>query len=315
MKDLRIGILQANSLQGKPCVFQVLPVGKVTASVRFEHEYVRRDSVDDLLQLHFALPESRFRLLGVFDVMARSVPLNDVSLFIAQRYLANAKPSIFPISTPNPCLILEGLACGQSCTPLLHKPFNIVRMNDIAPSPAPQFFRLESGVFQPPQVDEIDRAVRTSAEDERRDGVDDAPETVFDRIRWGNEIMSSRHRHNNDPGCAVVAFDSCAIVRWRLRGASRLANVATRSAMPRSIARPACSATASEGRTPKPRTTKSAPNTVPPVKVNVRPSMRFTPHPRKPKPGRLRRRIDTPATRVDVQRHRPLRRATPRHLR
>jgi len=52
------------------------------------------------------------------------------------------------------------------------------------------------------------------------------------------------------------------------------------TAMPRSIARPACSANAREGCTPTPRTTKSASSSAPPVSINLRPLMLVTVLPR-----------------------------------
>ena len=48
-----------------------------------------------------------FRLLPVFDIGTRAVPLDDVSQLVAQRHGAEQEPAILPVSSPNACFSLE----------------------------------------------------------------------------------------------------------------------------------------------------------------------------------------------------------------
>src|SRR6266850_1714251 len=46
------------------------------------------------------------RLLPIFNIGIRSIPSNDVSRLITQRYGADQEPAIFAIETPQPCFHL-----------------------------------------------------------------------------------------------------------------------------------------------------------------------------------------------------------------
>src|SRR6266478_4023861 len=58
-------------------------------------------------------PRPAFRLLAVVNIDGYSVPLDDISLLVAERHGANQEPAIFPVSPPHPYFILGGLPSGE----------------------------------------------------------------------------------------------------------------------------------------------------------------------------------------------------------
>jgi hypothetical protein len=53
-------------------------------------------------EFHLRLTQLLFGPFSVLDLDTGSIPLNDVSPFIAQRHVADQQPAIIPILPPNP---------------------------------------------------------------------------------------------------------------------------------------------------------------------------------------------------------------------
>jgi hypothetical protein len=78
-------------------------------------------------------------------------------------------------------------------------------MKGSAPAPALHLFQFESDKFQPPPIDEIERAIRLSAHDQAGNGIDHKPKTVLDRLRpWDSFILTKRLHKNAPENCIVV---------------------------------------------------------------------------------------------------------------
>src|SRR5262245_18401650 len=71
--------------------------------IRSIDTHTLRNKVDEL-------PQLRFRLLPVVDVGRRSLPFDNDSLIVPDRYATKCKPAILAILPPQPCFFLEGLA-------------------------------------------------------------------------------------------------------------------------------------------------------------------------------------------------------------
>src|SRR5215471_5160373 len=91
-----------------------------------------RNKVDEL-------PQLRFHLLPVVDVGRGSIPFDNDSLIIPDRYGTKSKPAILAILSPQPCLSLERLARSQSRAPFFHAA--VIRVENLDPPPAQSFFQ------------------------------------------------------------------------------------------------------------------------------------------------------------------------------
>src|SRR5258707_13988529 len=78
-------------------------------------------------------------------------------------------------------------------------------MKGSAPAPALHLFQFESCKFQPPPIDDIERTIRLSADDQAGNGVDHKPKTVLDRLRpWDSFILTKRLHKNATENCILV---------------------------------------------------------------------------------------------------------------
>jgi hypothetical protein len=135
----------------------------------------------------------------VISVVASSIPLNNASLLISEWNVTKQKPAILAVNTPYAGLGLERLSRNQTRTPLPHDSSGILSMKSSAPPPALDLFQFESRKFQPPPIDEIERAVRLSAHDQTGDGVDYKPKPVLDRSRPCDTFTLVKRLHNDPP--------------------------------------------------------------------------------------------------------------------
>src|SRR5258708_32194233 len=102
-------------------------------------------------------------------------------------------------------LSFERLSRSQTRAPLLHNSSIILRMKGSAPAPALPLFQFESDKFQPPPIDEIERAIRLSAHDQAGKGVDHKPKMGLDRLRpWDSSILTKRLHKNAPENCILV---------------------------------------------------------------------------------------------------------------
>src|ERR1700732_4651657 len=88
-----------------------------------------------LRQIRLASPKSLLSPLAIFDVDSGSIPSDELSGFIAQRYIANKPPAIFSVCPPNPRFTLHGLPVLKGCVPIGHDPCPVIGMNNRFPLP------------------------------------------------------------------------------------------------------------------------------------------------------------------------------------
>src|SRR6266481_8237098 len=99
-------------------------------------------------QLAFALLELLFRALAILNVDRDSVPLNEVSLLVAQRRCANQEPTIFPVSTPQAHFILVPFPSRHLRAPLFQDSGNVFGMH-WARGLFDVFFQRKAGIVHP----------------------------------------------------------------------------------------------------------------------------------------------------------------------
>src|SRR5438552_15797024 len=91
--------------------------------------------------------------LELGDVGTRSVPLDDVSLLIAQRHGADQEPAIFPVSAAQTHFILGRFPSSHVHNPLFHDPWKVLWMN-YAICLFKCLLQREARIFQPTLIDE-----------------------------------------------------------------------------------------------------------------------------------------------------------------
>src|SRR6202008_5056346 len=92
-----------------------------------------------------------------------SIPIHDVSPFIAQRHVANQQPTITPIYPPYAGFTFHRLPTSNGRPPLADVLRKIIRMNQGTQAPAQYVLRGLPVKFQERTVDEVTRAVRLHA--------------------------------------------------------------------------------------------------------------------------------------------------------
>src|SRR5882724_10996800 len=130
-------------------------------------------------QIGLASPQRSLSLLAVLDVGRRSIPLDDISELVPQRHYAQQEPPIFPVNPPQARFLLERLSSRQRCAPLLHQRCAVLGMPRSRPAPALYVLQRETRIFEQTLIAEVDRAVRQSAPNQRRDCVDNEPKLLF----------------------------------------------------------------------------------------------------------------------------------------
>src|SRR4030095_13367799 len=69
------------------------------------------------------------RLLPIFDIGIRSIPLNNISQFVSQRHGAAQEPAIFPLSPAKACSSLDRFPSRHSRAPRLHQLRRVLALN------------------------------------------------------------------------------------------------------------------------------------------------------------------------------------------
>src|SRR6266403_2015181 len=88
-----------------------------------------------LCQIRLASPKRLLRALAIFDVDSGSIPSDELSGFIAKRYIANKPPAICSVCPPNPRFTLHGLPVLSGCVPIGDDPRLVIRMKNRFPLP------------------------------------------------------------------------------------------------------------------------------------------------------------------------------------
>src|ERR1700730_11340829 len=95
-----------------------------------------RNSIGHASKLFLILTELSFSALKVIDVSIRSIPVNNVARFVAQRLSPKQEPSIHPVEPAQPSLDFARRARGQKSEPLIRYFLQVLRVNGVLPSPA-----------------------------------------------------------------------------------------------------------------------------------------------------------------------------------
>src|SRR5216684_3349945 len=146
-------------------------VAIVKCAVRRAGPDLLRDRVDQLSRQHF-------RPLVVLNIDGYSVPLDDVSLLVAQRRGANQEPAIFSVSPPQAYFILGGFPSGQVREPLFQDSWKVFGMN-WARRVFNFLLQREARIVHPTLIDEINGAARLKGPDHRGNCVDNKPNAIF----------------------------------------------------------------------------------------------------------------------------------------
>src|SRR5437879_12250457 len=146
-------------LQPEPHVRAPTFVAIVTRAVSRASPDLLRDRIEQR-------PRLAFRSLAVVNIDGYPVPLNQVSLPVAQRRGANQEPAIFSVSPPQTHFILGGFTSGQVREPLFHDSWKIFGMN-WARRVFNFLLQREARVVQPTLIDEINGTIRQKHPDQR----------------------------------------------------------------------------------------------------------------------------------------------------
>src|SRR5207244_3409269 len=84
-------------------------------------------------------PKGLLSPLAIFDVDSGSIPSEELSGFIAQRYIGNKPPAIFSVCPPNPRFTLHGLPVLNGCVPIGDDPRPVIGMKNRFPLPPERF--------------------------------------------------------------------------------------------------------------------------------------------------------------------------------
>src|SRR5580704_9454718 len=123
------------------------------------------------LQLLGVPAELFFRRFALINIQARSIPLDDVAVFIAKGHFAVEHPAVFSIRATDASLVLEGFSSREACSPLGQNPFKVFRVNKSRPIPAGHFVQSDAQVFQPRFIEVIEVPVGPGGVNQRRNRV------------------------------------------------------------------------------------------------------------------------------------------------
>jgi hypothetical protein len=129
-------------LQREALVVKQRFVGVKQGAVFVQDKKMLRKEIYQLPKLLFVLTELCLSALQVIDVSVRSIPVDNVARFVAQRLSPKQEPSIHSVEPAQPSLNLTRLARREKSEPLICYFLQVLRVNGLPPSPA----RAASGV-------------------------------------------------------------------------------------------------------------------------------------------------------------------------
>src|SRR6266536_965953 len=147
-------------LQSDAKIFERCLIDVESASIRRKYTDVLRRQIQNLPKLCFLFADSLFRNFALFNFNTRAIPFDDLSRFVAQRFLTMKEPAIFPVSPPHARLANERLSGFKRHAPFGHKRFYILRMDHAGPAPPQQICQRETDIFQPAAVEEVNITIR-----------------------------------------------------------------------------------------------------------------------------------------------------------
>src|SRR5579862_1118637 len=86
----------------------------------------------------------RFALV---NIEARSVPLDDVAVYIAKWHFAVKHPAVFSIRPSHARFVLKCFSAHKTGSPLGHNSLNVFRVNDSGPIPADHFVQRDTEIL------------------------------------------------------------------------------------------------------------------------------------------------------------------------
>src|SRR5580704_2491560 len=119
-----------------------------------------------------AFPQGLLSPLAICDVDSGSIPSDELSGFIAQRYIANKPPAIFSVCPPNPRFTLHGSPVVKGCVPIGDDPRPVIGMNNRFPLQPECLVQSQTCELQPTIINEINVTLGRSAPDMRRNRID-----------------------------------------------------------------------------------------------------------------------------------------------
>src|SRR5258707_706270 len=111
-----------------------------------------RNAVEDQAQALLIRLEGLLGALPVVDVGVRSEPLDNHSLVVERRSRPEEKPAIHAIEAPEASFNFTWLASSQNGSPVIDKPFQIVRVQGNGPAPITRLFDREAGKVEPAPI-------------------------------------------------------------------------------------------------------------------------------------------------------------------
>src|SRR5258708_22306203 len=116
-----------------------------------------------MAQFQLTVLQFLLRPLPVSDVSARSEPLYDPAVAIADRRSAGLKPTIDTVAPANTVFHVVRLSSLHRVRPELPRRLTIIRVQGVHPTPAEQVALPDSGIVCPLCAEIVARAVRTGA--------------------------------------------------------------------------------------------------------------------------------------------------------
>src|ERR1700730_13528533 len=110
-------------------------------SIRLQDHDALRNRIGHAPKFFFILTELSFGALKVIDVSIRSIPVDNVARFVAQRLSPKQEPSIHSVKPTQPTLDFARVASGQKSEPFICYFLQVFRVNCILPSPASNHFK------------------------------------------------------------------------------------------------------------------------------------------------------------------------------
>ncbi len=112
-------------------------------------------------------------MLAVLDVNTRSIPLDNLSVFVTYGDFVVQHPAIFAVGTADTSFVKEGFSAGQGRAPHFDDSFDIIGMDRRGPLPALQIFERLPDVLEPALIEKIEVAVRQTGVDEGGSRIDE----------------------------------------------------------------------------------------------------------------------------------------------
>jgi len=141
MENARPKIVASHVVQRQSGVLERHAISVNDFPVRIHDDDGLWNSVGHAPKLFLILTELSFGALEVINVSIRSIPVDNVARFVAQRLSPKQEPSIHSVKSTQPTLDFARLASGQISAPFICYFLQVFRVNGILPAPAAKHFK------------------------------------------------------------------------------------------------------------------------------------------------------------------------------